>query len=49
MKAKQMEIIASLIGRVISAKDKSAEASKVAKEVDKITEQFPLYPELWKE
>jgi len=49
MKAKQMEIIAALINKVIIAKDKNAEVVKVAKEVDKITEEFPLYPELWKE
>jgi len=49
MKVKQMEIIASLIDRMISAKDKEAESIKVIKEVDKITEEFPLYPELWRE
>ncbi|MDD5006237.1 MAG: serine hydroxymethyltransferase [Candidatus Omnitrophica bacterium] len=49
MKVKQMEIIASLIDRVLSADDKDSEVSKVIKEVDKITEEFPLYPELWKE
>ncbi|MFH1622478.1 MAG: serine hydroxymethyltransferase [Candidatus Omnitrophota bacterium] len=49
MKTKQMEIIAALINRVISASNKDAEVVKVAKEVDKITGEFPLYPELWKE
>jgi glycine hydroxymethyltransferase len=49
MKVKQMEIIASLINRVISAEDKESEAKRIVKEVDKITEEFPLYPELWKE
>ncbi len=49
MKVRQMEIIASLIDRMISAKDKEAESIKVIKEVDKITEEFPLYPELWRE
>lgn len=49
MKVKQMELIANLIDRVISAENKEAEVKKVIKEVDKITEVFPLYPELWPE
>ena len=49
MKVKQMEIIASLINRVISSEYREKEASEVFKEVDKITEEFPLYPELWKD
>jgi glycine hydroxymethyltransferase len=49
MKEKQMELIAKLIDRVISSKDKESEAVLVSKEVDKIINEFPLYPELWKE
>ena len=48
MKTKQMEIIASLIDKVLSTDDKESKVKEVAKEVDKITEQFPLYPELRK-
>ena len=49
MKVKQMEVIASLIDRVISADDKDSEVNRVSNEVEKIAEEFPLYPELWKE
>jgi glycine hydroxymethyltransferase len=49
MKVKQMEQIASLINRVIVAEDKVLEVKSVTREVDKLTEEFPLYPELWKE
>jgi len=47
MKIKEMELIASLITRVILAKDKEKEIKAVVKEVDKLIEKFPLYPELW--
>lgn len=49
MKVKEMELIASLIDRVMSSDNKEKEVVKVCKEVDKLTEAFPLYPELWKE
>ncbi|MDD5292036.1 MAG: serine hydroxymethyltransferase, partial [Candidatus Omnitrophica bacterium] len=49
MKTKQMEIIASLIDRVVSSANKEAEVKSVVGEVDKLTEEFPLYPQLWKE
>jgi len=49
MKVKEMEVIATLIDKVISSEDKEKEVVKVCKEVDKLTEAFPLYPELWKE
>lgn len=49
MKTKQMEIIASLIDKVLSTDDREPKIKEVAKEVDKITEEFPLYPELWRE
>jgi len=49
MRTKQMEIIASLIDRVVVSVNKEAEVKSVAGEVDKLTEEFPLYPQLWKE
>lgn len=49
MKERQMEIIANLINRIISTKDKETEALRVSQEVDKLTEDFPLYKELWSE
>lgn len=48
MKIKQMQEIAALIDKVISADDREQEAKEVIKSVDKLTEEFPLYPELWK-
>jgi glycine hydroxymethyltransferase len=49
MKVSQMQIIASLMDRVVVSKDKEREAKLVVKEVDKLTDEFPLYPQLWKE
>lgn len=49
MKVRQMEIIASLIDKVIVSANKDAAVIKVSKEVDKLVEEFPLYPQLWKE
>jgi glycine hydroxymethyltransferase len=48
MKTKQMQEIAALIDKVISADDREKEVKEVIKSVDKLTEEFPLYPELWK-
>lgn len=47
MNTKEMHVIASCIDTVISSDDKDAAVKKAAKEVDALTEQFPLYPELW--
>jgi len=46
MKIKEMQLIASLISRVILSKDKEKQIELVTKEVDSLVKNFPLYPQL---
>ncbi len=46
MKEPEMRTIAQLIDRVLTAPDDAAAAAKVAEEVEQLTKEFPLYPDL---
>lgn len=48
MNKEEMQIIASLIDIVFTSDNKKAIIERVMQEVDTLTEQFPLYPELWR-